>query len=112
MQVGIGLPNTVRGATGEILLEWARRADAAPFASLGVFDRLLYDSFDPMMALAAAAGVTGRIRLATTIITGPLRNDALLAKEAASLDALSGGRLTMGIALGARKEDYDAAGVD
>jgi alkanesulfonate monooxygenase SsuD/methylene tetrahydromethanopterin reductase-like flavin-dependent oxidoreductase (luciferase family) len=111
MEVGIGLPSTLQGATGGLLLEWARRADAGPFASLGVFDRLHYDSYDPLISLAAAAGATARIRLATMIITGPLRNDALLAKEIASLDALSGGRLTLGVALGARKEDYDAAGV-
>jgi alkanesulfonate monooxygenase SsuD/methylene tetrahydromethanopterin reductase-like flavin-dependent oxidoreductase (luciferase family) len=65
-----------------------------------------------MIALAAAAGATGRIGLASTIIIGPLRNDALLAKEAAALDALSGGRLTLGLALGARRDDYRAAGVD
>jgi alkanesulfonate monooxygenase SsuD/methylene tetrahydromethanopterin reductase-like flavin-dependent oxidoreductase (luciferase family) len=112
MQLGIGLPNTLAGASGELLLDWARRADAGPFASLGVFDRLLYQSFDPLIALAAAAGATSRIGLASTIIIGPLRNDALLAKEAASLDAISGGRLTLGLALGARRDDYSAAGVD
>jgi alkanesulfonate monooxygenase SsuD/methylene tetrahydromethanopterin reductase-like flavin-dependent oxidoreductase (luciferase family) len=111
MEIGVGLPSTLKGATGGLLLEWARRADAGPFASLGVFDRLRYDSFDPLISLAAAAGTTARIRLATTIITGPLRNDALLAKEVASLDALAGGRLTLGVALGARQEDYEAAGV-
>jgi alkanesulfonate monooxygenase SsuD/methylene tetrahydromethanopterin reductase-like flavin-dependent oxidoreductase (luciferase family) len=112
MQLGIGLPNTLNGASGELLLAWARRADAGPFASLGVFDRLLYQSFDPLIALAAVAGATSRIGLASTIIIGPLRNDALLAKEAASLDALAGGRLTLGLALGARRDDYLAAGVD
>ncbi|HJZ49364.1 MAG TPA: LLM class flavin-dependent oxidoreductase [Roseiflexaceae bacterium] len=112
MELGIGLPNTLNGASGELLLAWARRADAGPFASLGVFDRLLYHSFDPLISLAAVAGATSRISLATTIIIGPLRNDALLAKEAATLDALSGGRLTLGLALGARRDDYTAAGVD
>ena len=112
MEVGTGLPNTLKGATGDLMLDWARRADAGPFASLGVFDRLSYDSYDPLITLAAAAGATARIRLVTMIITGPLRNDALLAKEVASLDALSGGRLTLGIALGARKEDYDVAGIE
>src|SRR5690349_16404142 len=109
MQLGIGLPNTLAGASGELLLAWARRADAGPFASLGVFDRLLYQSFDPLIALAAAAGATSRVGLASTIIIGPLRNDALLAKEAAALDAISGGRLTLGLALGARRDDYLAA---
>jgi alkanesulfonate monooxygenase SsuD/methylene tetrahydromethanopterin reductase-like flavin-dependent oxidoreductase (luciferase family) len=94
-----------------LCLEWARRADAGPFASVGVFDRLAYDSLDPLALLAAVAASTERVRLATTVLTGPLRNTALLAKEAATVDVLSGGRLTLGLALGARKEDYDIAGV-
>ena len=111
MEIGIGLPNTLKGATGALMLEWARRADAGPFTSLGVLDRLEYESYEPLIALAAAAGATARVQLAALIITGPLRNDALLAKEAASLDALSGGRLVLGLGLGARKSDYAAAGV-
>jgi alkanesulfonate monooxygenase SsuD/methylene tetrahydromethanopterin reductase-like flavin-dependent oxidoreductase (luciferase family) len=112
MQVGVGLPSTVPGAPGQLILEWARRADEGPFSSLGVLDRLVYDSYDPLITLAAVAGVTSRVKLATTIIIGPLHNTTLLAKTAASLDALSGGRLVLGLAVGARKEDYDFAGVD
>src|SRR5262245_33202911 len=104
MEIGIGLPSTLKGATAGLVLEWARRADAGPSARLGVVHRLRCDSVDPLLSLAPAAGATGRIRLATTIVTSPLRNDALLAKEVASLDALSGGRLTLGVALGARRE--------
>jgi alkanesulfonate monooxygenase SsuD/methylene tetrahydromethanopterin reductase-like flavin-dependent oxidoreductase (luciferase family) len=112
MQVGVGLPSTLRGADGALIVEWARRADAGPFGSLGVFDRLVYDAWDPLVALAAAAAVTQRVRLATTVVIGPLRNNALLAKQAASIDCLSNGRLTLGLALGARRDDYVAAGVD
>lgn len=112
MNVGVGLPTTVPGATGELLLDWARRADAGPFTSLGVLDRVAYDSFDPFATLAAAAGVTSRARLATMVAVGPLRPTGLLAKEAASLHALSGGRLTLGLAVGARTEDYEAARVE
>ncbi|MGH2515134.1 MAG: LLM class flavin-dependent oxidoreductase, partial [Ktedonobacterales bacterium] len=104
-------PSGLPGASGPLVLDWARRADAGPFSSLGVVDRIAYDSFDPLVALAAAAGVTARVRLATTIVIGPLRADALLAKEAVSLHNLSGGRLTLGLAVGARHEDYRAAGV-
>lgn len=111
MRVGIGLPSTLPGATGSLVVEWARRADSGPFASLGVLDRIAYDSFEPLATLAAAAGATARVGLVTMIVVGPLRNDALLAKSAASLDALSGGRLTLGLAVGARREDYAAAGV-
>src|SRR3954463_432048 len=98
MDVGIGLPNTLKGATGDLLREWACAADGGPFASLGVFDRLVYDSYDALTTLAAAAGLTTRIRLATTVLIGPIQNTALLAKAAATVDALSGGRLTLGIA--------------
>jgi alkanesulfonate monooxygenase SsuD/methylene tetrahydromethanopterin reductase-like flavin-dependent oxidoreductase (luciferase family) len=112
VNVGIGLPTTVPGATGELVLEWARRADEGPFSSLGVLDRVAYDSFEPFAALAAAAGATRRIRLATMIAIGPLRPTGLLVKQAASLNALSGRRLTLGLALGARADDYEAAGVE
>lgn len=94
------------------MLEWARRADVGPFSSIAVLDRLVYDSYDPLAVLAAAAAVTRHVNLATAIVALPLRSTALLAKAAASLDALSGGRLVLGLAVGARKEDYDAAGVD
>lgn len=114
MQLGIGLPSTIAGVDGATILDWARRVDApgSPLASVGVFDRLVYDSWEPMATLAAVAAVTSRVRLATTVIIGPLRNTALLAKEAATIDQLSGGRLTLGLALGARRDDYAAAGID
>ena len=112
MQVGVGLPSTVPGAQGQLIIEWACLAEEGPFSSLGVLDRLVYDSYDPLITLGAVASVTHRIKLATTIVIGPLHNNTLLAKTAASLDALSGGRLVLGLAVGARKEDYDVAGVD
>jgi alkanesulfonate monooxygenase SsuD/methylene tetrahydromethanopterin reductase-like flavin-dependent oxidoreductase (luciferase family) len=112
MQVGVGLPSTVPGAQGQLIIEWACRADEGPFSSLGVLDRLVYDSYDPLITLGAVASVTHRVKLATTIVIGPLHNNTLLAKTAASLDALSGGRLVLGLSVGARKEDYDVAGID
>ncbi|MDQ5824732.1 MAG: LLM class flavin-dependent oxidoreductase [Chloroflexota bacterium] len=112
MRVGVGLPTTLPGADGSLVLEWARMADDGPFSSLGVLDRLTYDSYDPFTPLAAAAAVTRRVLLATTIAVGPLYNTPLLAKTAASIDALSDGRFVLGLAVGARKEDYAAAGVD
>jgi alkanesulfonate monooxygenase SsuD/methylene tetrahydromethanopterin reductase-like flavin-dependent oxidoreductase (luciferase family) len=112
MEVGVGLPTTTPGADGRCLLEWARRAEDGPFASLGVLDRVLYRSVEPFTALAAAAAVTTRVRLVTMVVIGPLRNTVLLAKQAASLDLLSGGRLTLGLAIGARADDYQALGVD
>lgn len=91
---------------------WARRIEDGPFASTAVLDRLAYDSYEPLVALAAAAAVTTRIELATTILIAPLRNTSLLAKQAASIDRISGGRLVIGVGVGARQDDYEIAGVD
>ena len=110
MRIGIGLPTSTPGAAGAALLDFARRADGGPFSSLGVVDRLVYDSYDPLVALTAAAAVTQRVALCTMIVIGPVRRTALLAKQAASLDAISGGRLVLGLSIGARRDDYEAAG--
>lgn len=114
MDIGIGLPNAVQGTTGSQLTDWAREADEAGFSTLGTIDRLVYDSYEPIVALSAAAAVTDRIRLATDVMLGPLRqNPALVAKQVLSLDALAGGgRTTLGIGLGAREDDYEISGVD
>jgi len=111
VRVGVGLPSIIPKIPGDLLVEWARRAEAGPFTSLGVLDRIVYDSYDPFVTLAATAAVTERIGLVTMVVVGPLRPAGTLAKQAASLDALSGGRLTLGVALGARADDYEAAGV-
>lgn len=112
MRVGIGLPSAIPGTRGERIVEWARRADEGPFSSLGVLDRVAYDSFDPFISLTAAAAVTSRIKLVTMVVVGPLRNAAVLAKEAASLDAISGGRFVLGLGIGARADDYTVGGLE
>jgi alkanesulfonate monooxygenase SsuD/methylene tetrahydromethanopterin reductase-like flavin-dependent oxidoreductase (luciferase family) len=112
MDIGIGLPNTVPGTEGAALTDWARRAEEAGFSTLGTIGRLVYPTFDELIALAAAAAVTSRIRLTTSVLLAPLQsNTALLAKQVASLDRLSGGRLVLGLGLGGRDDDFAAAGV-
>lgn len=113
MDVGIGLPNAVPGTTGAQLVEWARRAETRGFSTLGTIDRVRYDNYEPLTALSAAAAVTERIGLATTVLLAPLRtNVAELAKQALSVNALSGGRFTLGLGLGAREDDYEISGVE
>jgi alkanesulfonate monooxygenase SsuD/methylene tetrahydromethanopterin reductase-like flavin-dependent oxidoreductase (luciferase family) len=102
----------IPGSTGELIVEWARRAETGPFSSLGVLDRPAYQSFDPFVTLGAAAPVTERLRLVTMIVIGPIRPTALLAQQAGSIHALSGGRLTLGLSIGARLEDYEVLGID
>jgi len=111
VRVGIGLPNTVPGGSGSLIAAWCEDAEAGPFTSLGVLDRVAFDSSDPFGALGVAGAVTDRVALVTMVVIGPLRATALLAKQAASVDALSGGRLVLGLSIGAREEDYDAIGV-
>jgi alkanesulfonate monooxygenase SsuD/methylene tetrahydromethanopterin reductase-like flavin-dependent oxidoreductase (luciferase family) len=113
MDLAIGLPNAVSGATARQMTDWARAAEDAGFSSLGTIDRIVYDNYEPLIALAASAAVTERIRLATTVVLGPLRkNAAHVAKQVLSLDAIAGGgRTTLGIALGQRDDDYEVSGV-
>ncbi len=109
MKIGIGLPNPVPGVEGRTLVEWARRAEERGFSSVATIDRIAYPSYESLIALAAAAAATERIGLMTNILLGPTRNPVLLAKESASLDQLSGGRFTLGIGVGSRPDDYEAA---
>ncbi len=112
MDVSIGLPNAVPGTTGGQLTAFARRADERGFRSLGTIDRIVYPNLDPLTALAAAAAVTERIGLMTSILIAPLHTNAtLLAKQALALNAISGGRLTLALGLGGREDDYEACGL-
>ena len=112
MDVGIGLPATIPGVKGSAIVEWAVKSDAGPFSSLSVLDRLVYPNFESMVALGAAAAVTSRIGLMTSILLAPLRSGAMLAKQAASVDAISGGRLTLGLGIGGRPDDFVAGESD
>ena len=112
MDIGIGLPNTIPGTEGQELIDWARLAEDSGFSTLGTIGRLVYPTYDELIALTAAAAVTSRIRLTTSVLLGPLHtNTALLAKQASSLDRISAGRLVLGIALGGRDDDYSVSGV-
>ena len=112
MKIGIGLPTTVPGRGGELVVQWARRAEAAGFSSLGVVDRVAYDAWEPLASLAAAAAVTESVRLVSMVLIGPIHNTALLARQAATVDVISNGRLTLGLGIGARHEDYRVSGAD
>jgi alkanesulfonate monooxygenase SsuD/methylene tetrahydromethanopterin reductase-like flavin-dependent oxidoreductase (luciferase family) len=112
MDVGIALPSTIPGVQGSELTEWARRADQAGFSTLGTIDRLTYANYEPLIALAAAAAVTERIRLTTAILILPFRESAaVVAKQTATIHHLSGGRLVLGVAVGGRPDDYEPYGV-
>lgn len=105
------LPAGVAGVTGEQVVEWARRADAGPYRSLAVADRIAYANLDPLLSLAAAAAVTRRVRLMTYVALPGVRNPAVFAKEVATLSVLAPGRVTVGVGIGARPADHAACGL-
>jgi alkanesulfonate monooxygenase SsuD/methylene tetrahydromethanopterin reductase-like flavin-dependent oxidoreductase (luciferase family) len=112
MEIGIGLPSMIPGSGGVQIVEWARAAEELGFSSLGVIDRLVYGNTEPLVTLGAVAVVTARIRLMTSILLVPFRaNAALVAKQAATVNHLSGGRLVLGMAVGGYEDDYVASGV-
>jgi alkanesulfonate monooxygenase SsuD/methylene tetrahydromethanopterin reductase-like flavin-dependent oxidoreductase (luciferase family) len=106
VEIGIGIPNSVRGATGRLLLDWARRAEGAGFSSLGSIGRVAYPTFEELTVFAAAGAVTERIGFVTDILLAPTRSTAELAKQAASVQELTGGRLTLGVGVGGREDDF------
>ncbi|MFI5800292.1 LLM class flavin-dependent oxidoreductase [Streptomyces sp. NPDC051677] len=108
MKIGLGLPVD----DPALLPSWARRADAGPFSSLGLLDRLVFHNPEPLVTLATLAGATSRIRVQTEVLIAPVHNTALLAKQTATLDRMSGGRFTLGIGVGGREDDCLAAGID
>ena len=110
MDVGIGLPNALAGARGRELVEWARAAEQRGFSLLGTIGRIVFDTHEELIALAAAAAVTERIGLLSTIMIAPPRQPALLAKQAATLDHISEGRFRLGMGIGWRPDDYTVMG--
>lgn len=110
MKIGIGLPNQVRDVRPAIIPGWAAEAERAGFSTLGTIGRVAYPGVMDTVALAAAAGATSTIGLLSNVLLAPVWPAALLAKEAAGIDGVSGGRLTLGLAVGARPDDFVADG--
>jgi alkanesulfonate monooxygenase SsuD/methylene tetrahydromethanopterin reductase-like flavin-dependent oxidoreductase (luciferase family) len=110
VRIGIGLPSTLLAVQGQLPIAWAKRAEERGFSSLGTIDRIAYPSYDSLTVLSAAAAVTDRIGLLTNILLEPAYDPVVLAKVTASLDQLSGGRLTLGVGVGARPDDFALTG--
>lgn len=108
MQIGLTLPSMIGGVGRDTLLDWCRRIDQGPFSTLAIGERITYPNLELFVTLAAAAAVTERVRIMSTVVVLPLHPAVEVAKQAATLDVLSGGRLTLGVGIGGRDEDYRA----
>lgn len=101
--------------TGQQLLDTARRAEDAGFSILLIRDHLVKDPFPhqlgPLTALAAVAAATSTLRIGTLVLSNDFRHPAILAKEVATLDVLSGGRVELGLGAGFLRRDYAETGL-
>lgn len=110
MKLSITLPTMAPGAGRDAVLAFARRCDAGPFASLACGERIGFPNPEALVSLAAAAAVTERIRIVATAFVLPLHSAPWLAKQAATLDVISNGRLALALGVGGREEDYRIVG--
>lgn len=108
----MNLPVMVPGLDRGLVLEWARRIDDGPFASLAAGERVNFPNPEMLVTLSFAAAATRRVRIFFDVMVLPMHATALAAKQVATLDVLSGGRVTLGVGAGAREEDFRAAGAE
>lgn len=100
------------GLNRDVFERWATIVDQGPYSSLAFGERMIFDNPDTIALLGACAAWTTRVRLVTTILIAPLHHPVLLAKQIATGDMLSHGRLTVGLGTGGREEDYQALDID
>jgi alkanesulfonate monooxygenase SsuD/methylene tetrahydromethanopterin reductase-like flavin-dependent oxidoreductase (luciferase family) len=104
------LPSMVAGVDRGTLLAWCRGIDAGPFSSLACGERIAFHNLEMRTLLGAAAALTSRVRIVPSLYVLPMHPAALVAKEIATLDVLSSGRVTVCVGVGGREQDYRAVG--
>lgn len=104
------MPYMVRDYSRDRILAWARKIDAGPFDSLSCGERITGHTYEMHSLLCAAAAVTERVRIMPALYVLPMRSTVLTAKEVATLDAISGGRVSITVGVGGREKDYQAVG--
>lgn len=110
MQIGVALPTMARGYTRSTTLDWCRGIDAGPFSSISCGERITFQNQEMNVVNAAAAALTERVRVFVNLVVLPMHPIPLIAKQIATLDVLSGGRVTLGVGIGGREHDYLAMG--
>lgn len=110
MELGLTLPTMVAGLDRATVLDWCRRIDAGPFSTVAAGERIAYPNQELFTTMAAAAALTERVRIMTTVVVLPMHPAVEVAKAAATIDVLSAGRLILGVGVGGRDEDYRCLG--
>lgn len=108
MDIGVSLPTMARGYVRSTTLEWCRGIEAGPFSSISCGERYTFHNPEMWVTMAAAAALTERVRVFVNLALAPAHPPALLAKQVATLDVLSGGRVELGVGIGGREHDYKA----
>ena len=111
MDIGMSLPTMARGFGRPTMAEWSRAIDAGPFSSISCGERVTFHNPEIMVTLGAAAALTERVRVFANLVVTPMHPPALVAKQVATLQVLSDGRLTVGVGVGGREHDYRSMGV-
>ncbi|NCF17760.1 MAG: LLM class flavin-dependent oxidoreductase [Haliea sp.] len=111
MKIGICLPYMKAGLTRDDYLRWFRAIDEGPFSSLSCGERVHGPTYDMRVLLSAAAAMTSKVEITPTLYVLPMHNAVRVAKEIATLDILSGGRVNkVALGYGGRELDYQAVG--
>lgn len=110
MEIGVALPTMAKGYTRRTTLDWCEGIDEGPFSSISCGERITYHNTEMMVTLASAAALTERVRVFVNLVVAPMHPPALVAKQLATLQVLSDGRVTLAVGVGGREHDYRALG--
>lgn len=111
MDVGLALPTMAEGWERSTWTDWCRLVDEGPFSSISCGERITFRNVEMLTTLAAAGALTERVRVMVNLAIAPWHHTTLLAKQLATLDVLTSGRLDVGLGVGGRGQDYDGLAV-
>ncbi|MBK9560115.1 MAG: LLM class flavin-dependent oxidoreductase [Candidatus Microthrix sp.] len=112
LEVGAALPTMARGWSRSTLVDWCDLIDDGPFSSISCGERITFHNTEMLTTMGAAAGRCDRVRVLLNLAVGPWHHTALLAKQVATLDVITDGRVELGLGVGGRPQDFEALGVD
>jgi alkanesulfonate monooxygenase SsuD/methylene tetrahydromethanopterin reductase-like flavin-dependent oxidoreductase (luciferase family) len=110
MTVGVALPQMADGLDRNAVKAWCSAVDDGPFSSISAGERITFHNLEGFSLCAAAAVLTSRVRVLANVVVLPWHQPAMAAKQLATLDVLSDGRLDVAVGVGGRQQDYAALG--